>query len=70
MWVVVESKPTWDNSLRDPQRIVLRLGVICVRFIYVCEVPREIGCIFLKRYYSFEIENKESHSYKRVKAKA
>lgn len=41
---IVGSIQTWDNTC-DPQFIVLSLGVIRVRLMYVCKVARDTGFI-------------------------
>lgn len=33
--------PTWDNTLYDPQIVVLSLDFLCVRFMYSSEVLRD-----------------------------
>lgn len=37
---VMGSNPTWDNTMLDPQIVVLSLSDHCVRFIYIYKVPR------------------------------
>lgn len=43
---VVSSSP-WDKTLCESQIVVLTLGDLSVRFMYVCKIPRNTGCVLL-----------------------
>lgn len=40
---VVRLNPIWTNTLCDPQIVFLSLGVLCIRFWYICNDPRDTG---------------------------
>lgn len=57
----VSSNLTQDNILFDPLIVVLRLGDIFVRLMYVCKA-RDSRCIFLMWKSSFK-RRKDKNSY-------
>lgn len=46
-------KIPYGRTLWDLQIVVLSLGVICVRFLYIFKVPYDTGCLFLMWKLSF-----------------
>lgn len=61
---MVGSNPTFNNTLWDPQTVVLSMGVLYNRYMYVCKLPCDteffpsLGVVFKKKQSTVIVQGK------------